>query len=123
MFYELSVVFFLVEMIHFPACSVVTCPEGWDTLKVVLIILDTFPAEIDCLQFQGSLFPTLRIFNMVKHFINAFNGQLACSIPVIQGAIRKTTGVYFPHHGAVGYNSLDRVRKDKMQSSLCGVMG
>lgn len=66
---ELSVISFLVEVIHFPACSVVTCPEGCDTLKVVLIILDTYLAEMNRLQFQRSLCHTLHTYQG-KHFIS-----------------------------------------------------
>lgn len=44
---EPSIMFFLAELIYFPACSVVTCPDGCDALKVILIIVDTSVAEMD----------------------------------------------------------------------------
>lgn len=74
MFCDLPIMFFLVERIHFIVCSVIIYPDGCDTLKIVLIILDTYATEMNCLHFYPLLCHTLQTSdNKIKYFTSTLN--------------------------------------------------
>lgn len=61
MFCDQPMIFFLVEWIHFTVCSIIIYPDGCDTLKILLIILDTYVTEMNSLHFYPLLCHTLQI--------------------------------------------------------------